>query len=55
MTEELQIVEYEGVRVATTRQIAEAYGATPKKVSNNFNANKARYTEGKHYFLLQGE
>ena len=55
MSEELQIVEYEGVRVATTRQIAEAYGATPKKVSNNFNANKARYTEGKHYFLLQGE
>ena len=55
MSEELQIVEYEGVRVATTRQIAEAYGATPKKVSNNFNANKTRYTEGKHYFLLQGE
>lgn len=51
----MQIVEYEGIRVATTRQIAEAYGATPKKVSNNFNANKARYTEGKHYFLLQGE
>lgn len=55
MSEELQIVEYEGIRVATTRQIAEAYGATPKKVSNNFNANKTRYTEGKHYFLLQGE
>lgn len=55
MSDELQIVEYEGVRVATTRQIAEAYGATPKKVSNNFSANKARYTERKHYFLLKGE
>ena len=52
---ELQIVEYEGIRVVTTKQVAEAYGATPKKVSNNFNANKKRYTEGKHYFLLQGD
>lgn len=55
MSEELQIVEYEGIRVVTTKQIAELYGATPKKVSNNFNANKKRYTEGKHFFRLQGE
>lgn len=55
MSEEMQIVEYEGIRVVTTKQIAEMYGASPKKVSNNFNANKGRYTEGKHYFILQGQ
>jgi phage regulator Rha-like protein len=52
---ELQVIEYKGFVVATTKQIAEAYGASPKKVSNNFNANKKRYTEGKHYFMLDGE
>lgn len=51
----LQIVEYEGVRVVTTKQIAEMYGTDSKVVSKNFNRNKDRYTEGKHYFLLQGQ
>lgn len=52
---EIQIIEYNNVRVITTKQVAEAYGASPKKVSNNFNANKSRYTEGKHYFVLRGD
>ena len=52
---ELQIIEYHNTRVVTTKQIAEIYGATPKKVSNNFSAHKSRYTEGKHYFVLQGK
>ena len=52
---DIQIVEYNKIRVVTTKQVAEAYGATPKQVSNNFNANKKRYTEGKHYFVLEGE
>lgn len=52
---ELQVIEYNNLRVVTTKQIAEIYGASPKKVSNNFNANKHRYTEGKHYFVLQGK
>lgn len=55
MSEELQIVEYEGVRVVTTKQIAEMYGTDSKTVSHNFNRNKERYTEGKHYFLLVGD
>lgn len=36
---DLEITEYNGFRVVTTKQIAEIYGVTPKKVSNNFNAN----------------
>lgn len=55
MSEELQIVEYEGVRVVTTKQIAEMYGTDSKTVSHNFNRNKERYAEGKHYFLLVGD
>ena len=55
MSEELQIVEYEGIRVVTTKQIAEMYGTDSKTVSHNFNRNKERYTEGKHYFLLVGD
>lgn len=47
---ELTITEHKNVRVLTTQQIAEAYGTTDKIISNNFNNNKERYVEGKHFF-----
>ena len=53
--ENLQIITFNEIPVVTTKQIAEMYGTTSKKVSNNFNANKKRYTIGKHYFVLEGE
>lgn len=53
--EELQIAEYEDVRVVTTKQLAQAYGVETKIVTKNFNRNKNRYIEGKHYFKLQDE
>ncbi len=52
---ELQIIEHSNQRVLLTSQIAEAYGTTEKVVSNNFNNNKNRYEEGKHYHVLQGK
>lgn len=52
---ELQITEYENIRVLTTQQIAEAYGSDTRVISNNFNRNKERYIEGKHYICLEGE
>lgn len=52
---ELQITEYKDIRVLTTQQIAEAYGTDNRVISNNFNRNKDRYTEGKHYICLEGE
>lgn len=52
--DELQSIEYENIRVLTTQQIAEAYGTEPKVISNNFNRNKERYTEGKHFICLEG-
>lgn len=51
----LQITEYKNIRVLTTQQIAEAYGSDTRVISNNFNRNKERYIEGKHYICLEGE
>lgn len=51
----LQITEYKDIRVLTTQQIAEAYGTDAKVIQKNFERNKDRYTEGKHYIPLQGE
>lgn len=52
---DLQITEYKNIRVLTTQQIAEAYGSDTRVISNNFNRNKERYIEGKHYICLEGE
>lgn len=51
----LQITEYKNIRVLTTQQIAEAYGSDTRVISNNFNRNKERYIEGKHYICLEGD
>ena len=39
----------------TTQQIAEAYGTDSKVISNNFNRNRERYVEGKHFICLEGD
>ena len=52
---ELQITEYKNIRVLTTQQLAEAYGSDTRVISNNFNRNKDRYVEGKHYICLEGD
>lgn len=50
----LTVTEFKDIRVLTTQQIAEAYGTDRKTISYNFNQNKDRYIEGKHYICLQG-
>ncbi len=52
---ENQIVEYSGIRVVTTKQIATAYKTDSKQVSQGFNRNKGKFVEGKHYFVLRGK
>lgn len=52
---ELTVTEYKDIRVLTTQQIAEAYGTDRKTISYNFNQNKDRYVEGKHYICLDGK
>lgn len=50
----LTIIEHLNQRVLLTSQLAESYGTTNDVVTKNFNRNKERYTEGKHFYLLQG-
>ena len=50
-----KIIEQSGQRVLTTAQLAEAYGTTEKRISENFSRNRERYQEGKHFHHLEGE
>ena len=52
---DLTVTEYRDIRVLTTQQIAELYGADAQVLTNNFNRNKDRYVEGKHYICLTGD
>lgn len=52
---DLRVIEYRNIRVLTTQQLADAYETDTKTISYNFNHNKERYTEGKHFILLTGE
>lgn len=52
--DELKVIEHKGLRVLTTQQLAEAYGTTTDSIIKNFNRNKDRYIEGKHYLALDG-
>lgn len=52
--EKLTVTEYKNIRVLTTQQIAEAYGTSTDTITKNFNRNKERYTEDKHYIALEG-
>ena len=48
------IVEYQGQRVLTTEQLAQAYECSEDQIKVNFTRNKKRFEEGKHYFNLEG-
>ena len=50
-----QVVEVKGIRVLTTKQIAELYGADLNTVRHNFRYNKDKYILGKHYIEVYGE
>lgn len=51
----IQVIEMQGLRVLTTAQLAECYGTDSKVISYNYNHNKDRYEEGKHYICLTGD
>jgi len=48
-------VEYKTQRVLTTAQLAEGYETETIKIQQNYSNNKERYTQGIHYFILEGE
>ena len=49
------IIEYNGQRVLLTFQLAESYGTDVKNINDNFQNNRERYIEEKHFFELKGE
>lgn len=48
-------IEVKGIKVLTTKQIAEAYEVTKDKIIYNFNYNKDKYILGKHYIEVSGD
>ncbi|WP_024348219.1 ORF6C domain-containing protein [Lacrimispora indolis] len=52
---DLKVIEYRNIRVLTTQQIAESYEAEERRIVDNFNRNKSRYEEGKHFICLMGD
>lgn len=50
-----KVIKTKGIRVLTTKQIAEAYETTTDIIGYNFRYNKKRYVEGKHYIMLEGK
>lgn len=51
---ELIPVEYKSQRIVTTKFLAEQYGTDENNIIKNFNSNKSRFVEGKHYYKLEG-
>ncbi|WP_334469447.1 ORF6N domain-containing protein [Arsenophonus sp. PmNCSU2021_1] len=51
---QLPIIEYKSQRAITTDMLAQGYGTDSKVISKNFNRNKNRFNEGKHYFKIEG-
>jgi len=51
----MKIIEKNDRRVVTSAQLAEAFGVESALITKNFNRNKDRYEEGKHYFTIRGE
>lgn len=49
-----QVIERNNLRVLISAQLAEIFETETKVISYNFNYNKERYEEGKHYFTLTG-
>lgn len=51
---ELSVIECGGQKVLTTAQLAERFGVEPIRLQQNFSNNRARFTDLKHYFSLNG-
>ena len=51
----LTVIERGNQRVMTTAVLADEYNTTSDVISKNFNRNKDKYVEGKHFYCLEGE
>lgn len=51
----LMPVEFKGMRVLLTKQLADVYECNEQQIQQNFNNHIDKFESGKHYYLLQGE
>lgn len=51
---DIQVIEQDGIRVLTSKQLADEYGTTADTIKVNFTRNRGRFIEGKHYISLLG-
>ncbi|RBT38621.1 ORF6N domain-containing protein [Enterococcus hirae] len=49
-----QIIELHNQRLLTTEQLAEFYEVTSKNIRDNFQNNREKFIEGKHFYRLAG-
>ena len=49
------VVEYNNERVLTTEQVSKGFECEAKQIKQNYNNNKKRFEERKHFFKLEGE
>ncbi len=49
------VVHYKGQRVCTSKQLAQLYGCSDKNIADNYENNRSRFEEGKHFVKLNGE
>lgn len=47
--------KYHGKPVVTTSMLARLYGTTEVRIRQNFQGNKTKFVEGKHYFKIEGD
>ncbi|WP_369707339.1 ORF6N domain-containing protein [Levilactobacillus brevis] len=52
---ELKQVKFNNELILTTEQLADFYGTTSRRITDNFNANRTKFVEGTHYFHLEGD
>lgn len=52
---DVQIIEHEGERVLLTDQLAQVYDCEPINIQKNYNVNKSRFEEGKHFYKVEGD
>lgn len=48
-----QVIEVRGIRVLTTKQLAELYGTDPERIKLNYRYNKEHYMVGKHIIPIE--
>lgn len=48
-------LEFKNQRIITTKVLAEQFGTEEGNIQKNFSNNEKRFTEGKHYYKLEGQ